>query len=82
MKLNTIKYEFYRKGEIMNIPEEFTKDLQKLLNNYGMDNKCNTPDYLLAEHLETCLETFANTVQSRDTWFNFKPFSANRIEKK
>ena len=58
--------------------KEFTEKLQVLLNNNGIDTICNTPDYILAEYLTSCLETYANTVQSRDTWFGFKPFSRRR----
>lgn len=58
----------------------FTEELQVLLNNSGIDTICNTPDYILAEYLTSCLETYANTVQSRDTWFGFKPFSRHKVE--
>ena len=60
--------------------EEFIKELQVLLNNNGIDTICNTPDYILAEYLTLCLETYAKTVQSRDTWFGFKPFSWFKVE--
>lgn len=60
--------------------KKFTEELQVLLNKNGIDTICNTPDYILAEYLTSCLETYANTVQSRDTWFGFKPFSRCRVE--
>ena len=53
---------------------EFTKELEALLNRYGADTECGTPDYILAEYLTSCLETYRDTVRSRDTWFGFKPF--------
>lgn len=58
---------------------EFTEELIALLNKHGIDNRCNTPDYILAEYLTSCLELYKNTVRSRDTWFGFKPFASNRI---
>ena len=58
---------------------EFTEELQALLNRHGADTVCNTPDYILAEYLTSCLELYENTVRSRDTWFGFKPFASNHI---
>ena len=60
--------------------KKFTEELQVLLNKNGIDTICNTPDYILAEYLTSCLEAYANTVQSRDTWFGFKPFSRCMVE--
>ena len=45
---------------------EFTKELEALLNKYGADTECGTPDYILAEYLTSCLETYRDTVRSRD----------------
>ena len=35
--------------------DEFKKGLVSLLNEQGIDNGCNTPDFILAEYLITCL---------------------------
>lgn len=55
--------------------KEFTKELTALINRYGLDTECDTPDYIIAEHLESCFEAYKETVKSRDTWFGFKPFA-------
>ena len=52
--------------------KEFRKELEILINKNGIDNECNTPDYILAEYLTSCLEAYRDTVRSRDTWLGFK----------
>ena len=36
----------------------FEEALENLLNQYGEDNKANTPDYILAEYLTDCLDAY------------------------
>ena len=50
--------------------DKFKKELEVLINQNGLDNECNTPDYILAEYLTSCLETYRDTIRSRDTWFD------------
>lgn len=45
---------------------EFRKELQKLLNRYSMENKSNTPDFVLARYLTNCLIAFNQATLSRD----------------
>lgn len=47
---------------------EFEKELTKLINKYSLESGSDTPDYLLAEYLVGCLETFNDTVQRRSDW--------------
>jgi hypothetical protein len=42
---------------------DFLSDLQNTLNFHGIDNECNTPDYVLAAHLVRCLEAFKETME-------------------
>lgn len=35
----------------------FQWELQKLVNQFGIDNDCNTPDFVLAEYLVNCLDS-------------------------
>jgi hypothetical protein len=37
---------------------EFTEDLRNLLNHHSRERGSNTPDFILAEFLEKCLEAF------------------------
>jgi hypothetical protein len=42
----------------MNPYQEFQKELTSLLNRTGMDNWCNTPDFLLSDYLTNCLSAY------------------------
>lgn len=48
---------------------DFQKELERLINKYSMENGSNTPDFILAEYLRSCLTVFNSTVLSRDTWY-------------
>lgn len=49
---------------------EFRKKLELLINSISVDNKVNTPDFILAEYLTECLQAYDKAVKSRDAWFN------------
>ena len=55
--------------------EAFRKDLEELINEHSMENVCDIPDYMLAEHLVDHMLLLARTVNARDKWFDFDPFS-------
>jgi hypothetical protein len=59
----------------------FVQDLTALLNRYSVENDSNTPDFILAEYLLKCLETWNATVTHRDKWYGrgFTDESANRM---
>ena len=38
--------------------ENLKRELGKIMNCYGIDAECSTPDYLLAEYLIDCLKSF------------------------
>jgi len=44
------------------------KELQKLLNKYSEDNKCNTPDFILAKYLIGCLDAFEVATGANIEW--------------
>jgi hypothetical protein len=52
------------------ITDEFKKDLASLLNKYSFENRSNTPDFILAEYLFSCLEAFEKASYIRETWYN------------
>ena len=52
-----------------NIVSEFRRVLEKLLNKYSQENGSNTPDFILAGYLISCLEVFNNTVKQREDWY-------------
>jgi hypothetical protein len=50
---------------------EFYKELRNLLNRYSIENDSNTPDFILAEYLLSCLETFNTIVMQRSKWYGY-----------
>lgn len=60
------------------IPYELTfrKELEMLVNKYSLENKSNTPDFILACYLEASLNCFDLATTARDNWKdNFKPLN-------
>lgn len=53
--------------------EEFTLELKSLINRLSLEQFSDTPDFILAEYLVDCLDTFDKTVRDRDRWWRFKP---------
>lgn len=49
-------------------------DIRKLLNGCSRENKSDTPDYILASYLMTCLNAYEVAINKRDAWFGFSPF--------
>lgn len=52
----------------------FIKELEWLINKYSMENGSNTPDFILAEYLFSCMQAFNTTVVRRDTWHDVQHF--------
>lgn len=50
--------------------EEFKKELTSLLNRYGYDTACETPDHILADYIGKCLENYCATIQLNIAWHN------------
>ena len=47
---------------------DFRTELTKLLNKHSMEGPSSTPDFLLANFLISCLDTYDLTVRKRDEW--------------
>lgn len=45
------------------------KRLRDLLNECSAENSSNTPDFILAQFLMSCLAAFDMAVQQRETWY-------------
>ncbi|MCK5611411.1 hypothetical protein KAR91_56595 [Candidatus Pacearchaeota archaeon] len=45
----------------------FRTDLQHLINRHSLEQASDTPDFVLAEYLENCLEAFDRAVNRRDS---------------
>ena len=48
---------------------QFRKDLEVLINQNSMENESNTPDFILADYLEDCLNAFDKAVCKRSEWY-------------
>lgn len=51
---------------------EFKKELTDLINKFSLDDKCNTPDYILCDYIIGCIENFYTTVDKRDSYSKMK----------
>jgi hypothetical protein len=47
----------------------FEQELTTLINKHSLENQSNTPDYILAQYLQSCLNAYTNAVKTRDTWY-------------
>ena len=61
--------------------EEFRKELTVLINKYGLENACDTPDYILADLLVGAYDNYSLHVTRRDNWFGFDPFNQSVDDK-
>lgn len=50
----------------------FKQELTALINRYNMDNRSNTPDFILAEYLLECLKSFNSASIKREHWYGVK----------
>ena len=48
---------------------ELEIELRDLLNKHSEDNASNTPDFILSEYLQACLEAFHAAIWARETWY-------------
>ena len=46
--------------------ELFRKELEVIINKYSMENGSNTPDFILADYLFSCLIAYNKAVVKRD----------------
>ena len=57
----------------MNKESTFEKELENLINKYNKENGSDTPDFILAEYLLGCLETWNNSIKKREKWYDRVP---------
>lgn len=48
--------------------EKFKNELTNLLNRYGYDTACDTPDHILADYIGMCIENYCATIQLNIAW--------------
>jgi hypothetical protein len=49
---------------------QLRKDIEQAINRNCAENESDTPDFILAEYLVSCLEAFDTAVNSRSKWYN------------
>lgn len=49
--------------------QAFEKDLTALINTYSLENRTNTPDYILAKYLVMTLVCLDHAIGVRDIWY-------------
>jgi hypothetical protein len=47
----------------------FTQELQSLINRHSMENGSDTPDFILAQYLNGCLEAYNAALTKREAWY-------------
>jgi len=49
--------------------EEVVEEIAAVLNKHSMENESDTPDFILAEYLVSCLEAFDRAAERRRIWY-------------
>lgn len=62
------KHFYNRKVDNSTDEKDFKKELTSLLNRYGWDNACETPDHILADYVERCLTNLCSTMGRNIAW--------------
>lgn len=52
---------------------DLREELCTLLNRYSAENHSDTPDFILAAYLLTCLDAFDTAVKTRERWYGRGP---------
>lgn len=58
----------------------FQNEIQTLINKYSKENDNDTPDFILAEYLQSSLDNYSKTVKARDKWFNVDMWNKDKKE--
>jgi hypothetical protein len=48
-------------------------EIQQAVNRVSAENGSNTPDFILADYLASCLAAFDRAVQARERWYGRDP---------
>ncbi len=49
--------------------ETFEDKLCQLINGESLENNSNTPDFILAKFMQSCLDSFHEAVRQRESWY-------------
>jgi len=59
----------------------FRKNLEQLINRTCRENASNTPDFILARYLITCLKAFEKGTKARDNWYSISQHQQQHVMK-
>lgn len=59
--------------------DEFTKELEVLINKHAIENVADVPDFIIAEYMANSFMNVCKMIKARDKWFSFKPWSTHEI---
>lgn len=51
---------------------ELFDEIKSVLNKHSRENASNTPDFILADYLQACLEAFEFATVQRESWYGIK----------
>ncbi len=51
----------------------FSRDLERLINRYSLEQASNTPDFILAHYLMNCFEAYNSAVIKNKEWHGSTP---------
>lgn len=60
-----MNYDFEQPTE----PTDFERALSSLINRHSRENESDTPDYILAEYMMSCLKAFEKATVVRNLWY-------------
>lgn len=58
--------------------QSFAQGLETIINRYSQENASDTPDFILADYMQSCLAAYNEAVRRRDRWYDFHPWGAHR----
>jgi hypothetical protein len=57
---------------------DFRKELERLINKHNRETVSNTPEFILARYLSSCLHAFDAAVNMREGWYGRAPAPRGR----
>ena len=51
------------------MPLTFKDELTSLINKYSLENASNTPDFIIAQYLIECLQSYNLAIMLRNKWY-------------
>jgi len=57
-------------SEKIRVEPSFKRRLSNLINEFSLENKSSTPDFILSNYLIRCLDNFDETSDEKSSWFS------------